>query len=1296
MRHALWLTVIGIAVTGWHCAAQITELKPLYPRTVIATDGEARAVIVRPADPAYLPAVESLQESIRESTGAEVGDVVPHELVAPDWDLTLDDLDASTLIALGNVNCNRLLTVLWGDGYVYADSIYPGMGGYVIRTVHDPFANGMNVLVLAGSDVAGTQRAVDEFCERYVQQANLVLEEPVVDVEIVPATQDFIPPPETTHRQPQLQDAAYWRQALQERGLADDEGNIIAAEEGTLSTVTGAIGAMAECLQWTGDRDLLPMMREVLHTNRHLLETVEERLSMVGGSSGDIEGWDVVEEYPIWTDEDRLLITNTFYTDAKVGHEERSVHRLVKEGYVQVLDENHATHSATESFGDWHYFQKYYDLPEGDYWMDVVQATFDGQCSTHQILEDCSTYLTICPDDTMDYAFASRDLKYLEFGIARGHAEYISQCSVNNLGLNTGFGDGGGLLIPGAYQAIAKAAWYYRDPYLSWIYRRLLPQATSLRNWQHAIPHDLTVEPRRPDHWLGMTVFPIFKQTLSKGEGSKQFIADPRESIGPEYFNKIVFREGWSPEDQYLLFDGAGKWSSQGEPYGPSGHKHNDVNTIINFTDRGRVWLVDHIYNVRDIKDHSGLFITRDGRASYPEHEATLLDFAEAGDRALCRALYEGFSNTDWERTIFWQRGDWFLVLDRAMAQEEGHFIIRCSWRGLGQPEIREQSLYLRQGDDVCEVRSDGGAYLDMDTIDLPMDEQWEKYTGAEAVTRIFQQDKSHRMEAGEETTFTNLLHTAGSAADLEETGVVHVSPTAAIVEMPDRRVLCGVGDLPGMAADAGSWMVSDDSALLAGVTRLGPEEQPLLSSETPVIVAFGPDGSPRVQVAETASITLADGRQMSLDAGWHHLPGRLTAGLRQTVCDSALPAAEQLAAAYDPAAAGDGIEAPALETARRELGIPTAKVIARDLNGDGVQEMVAVGEQGATAMSADGETLWHFGTEMPCRALDIGDLDGDGTPEVAVGCDDHNLYMLDADGSRLWQFEAKPTKGATLPGPPAVDFVDIVDLEGDGDGEVVVGANWTHCLDAGGEILWEHYLRLSRGRICGDFTCGNVVDIDGDGDQEVAALYIDSYPKAVIYNHEGQGIVPEGWTYIAGKGPYGLNIPRPQALEVARMAKGRSPILVAGTESHIFMRWCGEPAPGEVAFHRRGSYAALVSYVPEGEEEAWVYAGTDMGAVIAYHEDETREDERLDAGGWTQIVGRKVMSLWAGDLDGDGDGEVLAGTTDGALHLLDAASGDLVGKTEPTGSAVVGFAVTPDGVAAVHADGLLEFPKAN
>jgi len=120
-------------------------------------------------------------------------------------------------------------------------------------------------------------------------------------------------------------------------------------------------------------------VRRLVDEHRDLLQVVPKRVEMEGGSGAYLHWWDVVEELPVWTDQDRLDITNAFLRDARQGFEHRAVYDLVKQGYVQVVDENHGTISALNVFHAWQHFDKYDDLPETTYWMNVVRATFAGQ-----------------------------------------------------------------------------------------------------------------------------------------------------------------------------------------------------------------------------------------------------------------------------------------------------------------------------------------------------------------------------------------------------------------------------------------------------------------------------------------------------------------------------------------------------------------------------------------------------------------------------------------------------------------------------------------------------------------------------------------------------------------------------------------------------------------------------------------------------------------------------------------------------------------------------------------------------
>ncbi|MCQ3808240.1 MAG: FG-GAP-like repeat-containing protein [Acidimicrobiaceae bacterium] len=99
----------------------------------------------------------------------------------------------------------------------------------------------------------------------------------------------------------------------------------------------------------------------------------------------------------------------------------------------------------------------------------------------------------------------------------------------------------------------------------------------------------------------------------------------------------------------------------------------------------------------------------------------------------------------------------------------------------------------------------------------------------------------------------------------------------------------------------------------------------------------------------------------------------------------------------------------------------------------------------------SDHSKVWAFhlddGTDVsgwPFRAADtvwsspsLGDLDGDGLPEVVVGSDDTRVYALKGDGRLLWA--ATPEFAHLTPGIVRGSAV-IADLDGDEDQDVAIG----------------------------------------------------------------------------------------------------------------------------------------------------------------------------------------------------------------------------------------------------------------
>lgn len=135
---------------------------------------------------------------------------------------------------------------------------------------------------------------------------------------------------------------------------------------------------------------------------------------------------------------------------------------------------------------------------------------------------------------------------------------------------------------------------------------------------------------------------------------------------------------------------------------------------------------------------------------------------------------------------------------------------------------------------------------------------------------------------------------------------------------------------------------------------------------------------------------------------------------------------------------------------------IQDSQIAMGDLNGDGVPEIVAGATDGRLYVwRADGRYLEGFPIQTGgyVRHVTLGDLDGDGMQEILGGSSDNRVYA--------WRLN-----GTVVEGFPKVTSDDIetaptlVDLEGDGSLELVVGSDdgqlyaW-RISDNYGELDW-------------------------------------------------------------------------------------------------------------------------------------------------------------------------------------------------------------------------------------------------
>jgi outer membrane protein assembly factor BamB len=150
------------------------------------------------------------------------------------------------------------------------------------------------------------------------------------------------------------------------------------------------------------------------------------------------------------------------------------------------------------------------------------------------------------------------------------------------------------------------------------------------------------------------------------------------------------------------------------------------------------------------------------------------------------------------------------------------------------------------------------------------------------------------------------------------------------------------------------------------------------------------------------------------------------------------------------------------------------------DLDGDHQLDVVVaqwLGDQRVYALKGDsGRVLWYSDepTDDMYHGGSFGDIDEDGKPEIAIGCYDHYVRILNGEnGSLEWDYLTPNYVGAPT---------SIADLNHDDHLEIVFAASYRiGVLSHTGSLLWSY----SAG--AGNFRGAAIADTDSDGVLDVA-----------------------------------------------------------------------------------------------------------------------------------------------------------------------------------------------------------------
>jgi len=186
----------------------------------------------------------------------------------------------------------------------------------------------------------------------------------------------------------------------------------------------------------------------------------------------------------------------------------------------------------------------------------------------------------------------------------------------------------------------------------------------------------------------------------------------------------------------------------------------------------------------------------------------------------------------------------------------------------------------------------------------------------------------------------------------------------------------------------------------------------------------------------------------------------------------------------------------------------PGATPAIGDINGDGTPEIIAPGEgSNLIAFTNTGAVLWtseNYAGGGKSGSPSLADFDGDGVPEIAFG---RNIF--DNTGTLVWSLASGPTGANGSVGPLSC----VADLDGDNRPELIMGGTtYTFTGTVGVDFMGtEMWVGEQADGYCG------VADFTGDGQPEVANVR-----SANIYIYDGLTGATLGSIAIPGGGAGG------------------------------------------------------------------------------------------------------------------------------------------------------------------------------
>ncbi|OGD22677.1 MAG: hypothetical protein A2W03_16375 [Candidatus Aminicenantes bacterium RBG_16_63_16] len=1023
---------------------RITQVKDLHLTTAFCWDGRPRAVLAIPDNDVHRALAAEINARVRKCGGGDLPVFVnktPEEL-----------LPRGNVIALGNLADNLFIEKLYFRWLCFTDRWYPGKGGYEVRSIHNPLGTGTNVILLGGSDTAGEAAAVKKFCS---------LLEPIpagaalsigwlLDVRL---GENLKPPADKNQAPPLLR--------LFVDGLEMPLGYNEASRLGLMYYYSGE-PRYARAFIDAARRTHLMAQADHYHAHHNALV------------------WDLIEESPLFTDDDRLFVANEILEHALGGESGGGMKALA--GGPNAMFDRHAGFIGLSALTDIRYLARDYPRPEWQPILSAVDSYFQPRLGSYASGSDLARGTYTYLEALLVYSLLTGNDKIVTSGALRAWADRCA-AMCDPMGLLVPSGQYDEMSYP--YFTFRKAAFLLKDPGLLYLaeMRRRAGESQDVyelgMEFEQGQAFAGDIDPRPPNNMTGVRVVPLDDRER------REF--DPR--MPPEKaFAKITFRSGFDADGQFLVLDGI--WG------GPAGKPIQDANAILQYSEGGRTFLVDVDPETQNRRssyvNHNVLSVTRDGQAPVPPRLASLESAADLPSIGFAHTRLDPYMDGSWDRHILWRKGRYFLVADSFRAGRDGVFALESQWRLLGRAALSEGGFSSTSGGPgtaepfertivfkfAADARNGGPRSswpVRSSQIDISSDSVRRQYArDADPVINRLRPTAVLKLKEGDRTGIAALFFVTSKSKPRSHS--IAAAGHGAFLIAGDEPAWLSMGGEEGrfergpLTAEAGVVWATKSVVAGQGLARLELDGQVLLRSDIPVDAEWDlVKGECVLSLDRPAVVEVASRGVLKLGRGKQQLSGL-------PVISEA--AARRLSRIFDQDVLTPGqivdepirpaLSAPAAAAVKEPW--PEAAVQALKIIGAGENAQVLVGCEDGRIIRSDrrGRTKWEFQTNGPVHVAEITSLPSGGQV-VLAGSDDEFLYALDFEtGKKLWAHraevypETKIYPWWTLDGQAKVRSVLAADFNGDGKTEIALGTGGmqVEMVDSGGMLKWRQSVR--------------------------------------------------------------------------------------------------------------------------------------------------------------------------------------------------------------------------------------------